>query len=40
MIGITESVEELFKIEEEKEIPIRLDGVLKQLLEERGRSKL
>ncbi|MCD6510744.1 MAG: ribbon-helix-helix protein, CopG family [Thermoprotei archaeon] len=35
---IAKAVEELFKIEEkEKDIPIRLEGGLKQLLEERGR---
>ncbi|HDN76008.1 MAG: CopG family transcriptional regulator [Thermoprotei archaeon] len=38
---IVRGVEKLFEIEkEEKEIPVRLDGALKQLLEERGRFRL
>ncbi len=36
---IAKGVEELFKIEEkEEEIPIRLNGALKQLLKEKGES--
>ena len=35
---ILEAVEKLFQLEEEHgDIPIRLDGALRQLLEERGR---
>jgi len=38
VIDVVKAVEKLFELErEEGDIPIKLDGALKQLLEERGR---